>query len=400
MSYSRVFDEEKINDSITLEEAKQSQFIKDLSKINDKLDIEEIIRKKDDEFYTQNFQEDYSTSISKDFMDHWDSDKKEKVDRVAIKLRIANNKISFFVSNPETNKQFHPSQRSKGFQWFLSFYTRILSNTKDGNNNVILIDEPGLFLHAKAQKSVLKVFNNLSEHDKIIYSTHSPYLIEKDHLERIKLVEKDKNDFTYIVNKFYDTQDQDTLTPILTAIGYDIFSGITFDEKRRSVVVEGISDYLILTSIFEKLKLTNDFYLIPMKGADSIAKYVPFFIGWKLKFVVLLDNDEKGKKVKGDLTKRWLVEENQIIPISPYPDNTVEDLFSHKEYFEEILDKGGSEYDAAKSISEQLNSSKKVIAAKELSKKLKDGSIALSKGTLDKFSSIHKKIEGYFSSKK
>ena len=133
-----------------------------------------------------------------------------------------------------------------------------------------------------------------------------------------------------------------------------------------------------------------------MKGADSIAKYVPFFIGWKLKFVVLLDNDEKGKEVKDDLTKKWLVEENQIIQISPDPDNTIEDIFSHKEYFEDVLGKNSSEYDTAKSISEQLNSSKKVIAAKELSKKLKAGSIALSNGTLDKFSSIHKKIDRVF----
>ena len=229
------FDEEKINDSITLEEAKQSQFIKDLSKIN-KLDIETIIQKQADDYYIQNLQQKYSAAISKDFMDYWDYDKKEKINIVCINLRIANNKISFFVSNPKTNEQFYPSQRSKGFQWFLSFYTRILSNTKDGSNNIILIDEPGLFLHAKAQKSVLKVFNNLSEQDQIIYSTHSPYLIEKDHLERIKLVEKDKKDSTYIVNKFYDTQDKDTLTPILTAIGHDVFSGMTFDEKKRSAL--------------------------------------------------------------------------------------------------------------------------------------------------------------------
>jgi len=390
------FDEEKINDSISLEEAKQSQFVKDLSKINDKLDVATIIKKQTDDYYIQNFQENYSASISKDFMDYWEPDKKEKINIVDIKLRVANNKISFFVSNPKTNRQFYPSQRSKGFQWFLSFYTRILSNTKDGNNNIILIDEPGLFLHAKAQSSVLKVLNNLSERDQIIYSTHSPYLIEEDNLERIKLVEKDRNDFTYVVNKFYDTKDQDTLTPILTAIGHDVFSGITFDEKKRSVVVEGISDYIIITSIFNKLKLTNNFYLIPMKGANSIGKYVPFFIGWNLKFIVLLDNDKKGEEVRDELTKKWLVEEKKILHISDNLDNTIEDLFLHKEYFEEIMGKSSNEYDLTKKISEQLTDSKKVLAAKELSRKLQEGKIELSDETLDHFKSIHSKIKAYF----
>lgn len=392
----RSFDEEKIKDVMTFDEAKNSQFVKDLTKISGgKLDIDEIVKKQLDDFWIQNFQEQFSASITKDFMDYWDPEKKDKINQVDIRIRVANGKISFFVSNP-TRQQLYPSQRSKGFQWFLSFYTRIQSNANSDEDNIILIDEPGLFLHAKAQESVLKVLNNLSEKDQIVYTTHSPYLIEEDKLERIRLVEKDEADHTHIVNKFYDTKDRDTLTPILTAIGHDIFHGIVFDEKKNTVIVEGISDYLIITTMLKHLnyKPNKKIYVIPMKGANSIAKYVPFFIGWGLNFLVIVDNDKKGKEVEQELTEKWLVKEEQILHVSDKTDGSIEDTFTHKEYFETLL--GKDDYKKDMLISKQLNDSQKVIVAKKLQEELNNGSLVLSEETKKRFDVLFKKIDDHF----
>lgn len=393
----RSFDEEKIKDVMTFEEARNSQFIKDLTKISGgKLDIEEIIKKQQDDFWIQNLQEQFSASITKDFMDYWDPDKRDKINHVDIRIRVANSKISFFVSNPNTRQQLFPSQRSKGFQWFLSFYTRIQSNANSNEDNIILIDEPGLFLHAKAQESVLKVLNSLSKKDQIIYSTHSPYLFEDDKLERIRLVEKDKEDHSHIVNKFYNTKDQDALTPILTAIGHNIFSGIVFDEKKNTVILEGISDYLIINAMLKSLdfKQNNKIYFIPMKGANSIDKYVPFFIGWGLNFLVIVDNDDKGKEVKQELIEKWLMGDKQIIPISENSNESIEDLFTHEEYFKTLLNK--EDYKGDVLISKQLNDSQKIIVAKKLQKELTNGSLILSEETKEKFNSLFKKIDDHF----
>lgn len=390
------FDEEKLKDSLPLSEAKENQFVKDLGEMNSEFDIEEIESNKDDEYWIQNFEEKFSASLSDDFMDYWDHEGKDKISKVDIKVRIANNKITFFVSNPRTKQQFFTTQRSKGFQWFLSFYTRINSTSMKKNNAIILIDEPGLFLHAKSQSSVLKVLNQLGKSNQIIYATHSPYLIEIDKLQRIRLVESDQDGRTHITKKFYDTKNEDTLTPILTAIGHNIFNGITFDEKKNNVVVEGISDYLIIHAMAKLLKydLPKNLYFIPMRGADSILKYVPFFIAWNLKFLILLDNDGKGLEIRKHLLNEWLVEAEQILNISEVKNQSIEDLFTHKEYFELLLNK--TVYENDKGISGQLNSSQKVLAAKELMNRTKIGDIQLSNDTLDKFNKIFDIICSYF----
>ncbi len=369
------FSEEKIPDEIPLEEAKKSQFVRDLNKISGgKLDIDEVIEKQGEGFWVQNFQGQFSAKISE----------------VEIKVRIADGKIEFFVKNPRDTKEFNPSQRSKGFQWFLSFYTRVCANINNEESKIILIDEPGLFLHAKAQKSVLNVLNTLFEKDQIIYSTHSPYLIEEDKLERIRLVEKEEGGYSKVLGKFYDSKDQDTLTPILTAIGHDVFAGITFENNKKCLIVEGISDYLILKKMLNELKpgFLSNHHIIPMKGADSICKYVPFFVGWELDFKVILDVDTKGEKIKKDLKKLWLIGGDKIVSISEVKGDSIEDLFTHKEYFKELL--GRNSFEEDKKISGQINNGHKIIASKNLQK---IDMVKISQKTKKKFLKLIEKIE-------
>ncbi|MHB1128120.1 MAG: ATP-dependent nuclease [Bacillota bacterium] len=68
--------------------------------------------------------------------------------------------------------------RSKGFQWFFSFYLVFLVESLEGHKDaILLLDEPGLHLHPTAQQELLTFFEKLSEANQIIYSTHSPFLI-------------------------------------------------------------------------------------------------------------------------------------------------------------------------------------------------------------------------------
>ena len=79
--------------------------------------------------------------------------------------------------------------RSKGLIWFLSFWMELEAGREDGGL-IILADEPGLYLHIKAQADILEVFEKLSTEGghQILYSTHSPNLIKTERLERINLV--------------------------------------------------------------------------------------------------------------------------------------------------------------------------------------------------------------------
>ena len=72
------------------------------------------------------------------------------------------------------------TSRGSGFLWFLSFYLKLAAARKRSpeRKRLLLIDEPGSYLHARAQKDVLHLFEDrIVPDDQVIYSTHSPYLM-------------------------------------------------------------------------------------------------------------------------------------------------------------------------------------------------------------------------------
>jgi predicted ATP-binding protein involved in virulence len=122
----------------------------------------------------------------------------------------------------------------------LAFYVKVSARSKENVSSVILIDEPGLYLHPKAQKDILKKLEDSARNAPIIISTHSPYLIETDKLHRIRLVSR-KGKGTTISEKIHKYADKETLTPIITAIGLDLSLGLDIT-KDNNIIVEGISD--------------------------------------------------------------------------------------------------------------------------------------------------------------
>ena len=143
---------------------------------------------------------------------------------------------------------------------------------------MILIDEPGLYLHSKAQKDVLKVFEILSDESQVIISTHSPYLIDAQRLDRVRLILKDDQTGTRIENKIHKDADTETLTPIMTAIGLDLSSDFSIAGKKN-VLLEGISDYYFMQALREQTK-GNKANFIPCVGATKIPQLASLLIGW------------------------------------------------------------------------------------------------------------------------
>ena len=77
---------------------------------------------------------------------------------------------------------------SSGLQWFLSFYLIFLVESEDAHKGaILLLDEPGLTLHALAQEDLSDFFENLSKTNQIVYSTHSAHMIHADHLDPRRL---------------------------------------------------------------------------------------------------------------------------------------------------------------------------------------------------------------------
>ena len=80
--------------------------------------------------------------------------------------------------------------RSKGFVWFFSFLAYFSQIERGDRDLVLLLDEPGLSLHAKAQGDFLRLIENrLAPKHQVVYTTHSPFMIDARKLDRIRTVE-------------------------------------------------------------------------------------------------------------------------------------------------------------------------------------------------------------------
>jgi len=312
--------EDVLPGQIAIPEAKNNPLIKDLSLISE-LDLDKIQpsvspdeREKHKEKVNMTFKEEFKQFWTQDHTNlyvFWDS-----------------NRVFFRIKEGE---ELYPiAIRSKGRQWYLAYYIRVTARSMDGKNNVILIDEPGLFLHAKAQKDILQKLEECASRTQIIYTTHSPYLIPSDKLSRVRLVIKSQDEGTKI-KKVTAKADKETLTPILTAIGEDSSVGIRTD-KKNSVVVEGYSDYLWLLSFRKLLDIQEELNLVPAVGADSSVHVGSILFGWGLDPIFVLDNDKKGKFVEEKLKKKLSIDEKRIILIPEDKEGSIENLFSEEDY--------------------------------------------------------------------
>jgi len=112
---------------------------------------------------------------------------------IEIKLNV-NGRVLYIDFSDNTTVFDTPDSRSLGFRWYLSFYVNFISQTFEARANeyVFLIDEPGIHLHPAGQKDLVKVLEDLALKNQVIYTTHSPFLINRKYPERVLLVIKDK----------------------------------------------------------------------------------------------------------------------------------------------------------------------------------------------------------------
>lgn len=183
--------------------------------------------------------------------------------------------------------------RSKGLVWFLSFWME-LQASGDDNNLIILADEPGLYLHIRAQEDIIEVFESLaSEGHQVMYSTHSPNLIKTDHLERISLVINDKNKGTIIegvtTSKIDSQNKQDALQPVANAIGFSV-SDFALSNKKN-VILEGVSDYFYYLGMRKLLGRKDGYAFVPGIGVRKQQTLISFCIGYGIEWVAVFDDD-------------------------------------------------------------------------------------------------------------
>lgn len=370
---------------ITLDQVLSSKIMGRFCKVA-KLDAEKLFNESEGQKRKQ-ISDRVSAQISGDFSNYY------RQDIVKLKINLDGTKLHFFIYDNEDITPFKPAQRSKGLQWFLSFFLTLTAENND--NSIILIDEPGLFLHAKAQEDVLKVLGNISSGQQVMFTTHSPYLIDPNRLDRVRLVVKDKKNHTKIENKVHKGADKDTMTPIITAIGLDITKNLSFSPVSN-ILLEGMSDYYYLQGMRKylagKCPISDEVNFIPNVGADQIPNMAALLFGWGIDFKILLDGDNKGSQIAKKLVNELRLEEDKVKLVDDVNKHSIEDVFTKEDFNKFVLE---TEIEGDELNSKKVRSLDKILLAKKLCSKIHSPgkkSIKFTKATEDNFIRLFNKL--------
>ncbi len=257
--------------------------------------------------------------------------------------KIVEHILDIRVKNNRSRVTLPLKNRSKGFNWFFSFLVWFLKIQEDKTNNyILLLDEPGLNLHATAQANLLTFFNDLSKDYQILYSTHSPFMIESDALHKVRTV-VETNEVGSVISDSIQEKDPNTLFPLQAALGYDIAQNLFI--SNNNLLVEGPADLIYLTSLSNLLEtekrtfLSDKITIVPVGGLDKVTTFISLLRGSKLNVACLLDSftDQKGKKRVDDLIQYKIIKDKNIRFFDEFANNgkataDIEDLFEKGEY--------------------------------------------------------------------
>jgi len=254
--------------------------------------------------------------------------------------------IEFWIKDKE--ERLYPKQRSRGVRWFLSFYLELQAAalSKSGSDIVILIDEPGVSLHARAQEDVLKVFDNIKERIQIVYTTHSPHLIDLNKLYRLlavqRAIEEDESSETKVFDaKSLTTASTDTLSPIYSLMGIRL-SEQKFIQKKNNIILEDIATFYYMKALTDMKSFEKQVFYLPASGVSNIRTLVNMLLGWGIDFLVLTGTNKEGDDLKHDLTKHLFANNEdqankKLIQFDHF--KSIEDMFSTIDFKKYILHK-------------------------------------------------------------
>ncbi len=252
--------------------------------------------------------------------------------------------IEFWIK--DETERLYPKQRSRGVRWFLSFFLELKATAMDKSkqNKVLLIDEPGVSLHARAQEDVLKVFDDIRQQMQIIYTTHSPHLIDVNKLYRILAVQREIEDDMRSETLVFSARTlkaatADTLSPIYSTMGARL-SQQEIVKSFNNVIVKDLATFYFLKAINILTAFKKECYFLPASDAESIPMMVNILIGWGLDYIILNFGNSEERSIHDRMLKDLFdnkidLGKEQMIFMEDFPD--AEDLFSTIDFKKHIV---------------------------------------------------------------
>lgn len=251
--------------------------------------------------------------------------------------------LEFWIK--DEGERLYPKQRSRGVRWFLSFYMELKASASNNKKQLILlVDEPGVSLHARAQEDVLKVFDDIKDRIQIIYTTHSPHLVEINKLHRVLAIQRDDLDSMRSNTRILDplrlsSASPDTLTPLQSILG-NPNAGEGFSSKRVNLIVNDTGSFYMLNAIIQLTGFKGSVCVIPSTNVSSIPLLCNILMGWGMDFAVLIfENDEEIEIAETLSNSIYKTESLSRDPLIRMPDGflNAEDLLSTLDFKNFIL---------------------------------------------------------------
>jgi len=250
------------------------------------------------------------------------------------------------IYNPLHEVSVNFDDRSRGFVWFFSFLVLFSQVRKSyGKDVIILLDEPGLSLHPRAQADLLRYIDERLKRDyQVIYTTHSPFMVDSGNLANVRVVEDVSIDngsgrvemLGSKVNDFVSTTDRDAILPLQSALGFEISKKLPVGEF--SLIVSSPSDLLYLTGFSEALKSRGRIHLnprwtvCPVGGVNSVAAFASLLGSYDLRVAVLVDDSRDGT---ADLRRSKFLRDGHLLLLPLYvnkPEADMEDMIGWRNY--------------------------------------------------------------------
>ncbi|WP_107496444.1 AAA family ATPase [Thalassobius sp. I31.1] len=248
-----------------------------------------------------------STKLTKAFKDWW------KQGDYRFRLHADGNYFRIWVADDRRPEEIELEGRSTGLQWFLSFFLVFTYESEDTHDNaIVLLDEPGHSLHPLAQRDLSTFFDSLSKTHQIVFTTHSPFMIDADRLDRVRKVFVDGDGGTVASSNLAVSRGKNAEKG--AGATYAVHSALNLSVAESlllgctPVIVEGPSDQHYLSAIknilISKGRINPVAELVfPPSGGAKTAKIIAAILMGRddaLPFV-LLDGDAAGKQAAKSL---------------------------------------------------------------------------------------------------
>lgn len=274
--------------------------------------------------------------------------KRWKDRELKVRFNLDAHHFDTLISDPNSiyDVEINLDERSRGFQWFFAFYVVFSADTEGGDaaGAILLLDEPGLYLHARSQGDLLR---HLEEDfiNQIVYTTHSPFMVPTHQLDWVRTVNIAEEIGTTVSND--PTGDARTLFPLQAALGYDLAQSLFVGPNN--LVVEGVTDFWILSAVSSRLSeqgkvgLDKRLTVTPAGGAQKVHYMVALLTSEQLKVLVLFDDEKDAKATRDDLVKGKLIRSDSVVFVSEAFDTApaeadIEDLLDPAAYEKLVRD--------------------------------------------------------------